>query len=50
MLLVLVAKAVEHFPMPASVPVLVEWVLAPCLGISVGSMAARLTVARARGS
>ena len=47
-LLVLAAKVFEQFPMPPSPSVLVEWMLAPCLGIVVGTMAARLTVARPR--
>jgi hypothetical protein len=46
--LVLAAKAFEQFPMPLTAPVLVEWAIAPCLGIIVGSIAARLTVARPR--
>jgi hypothetical protein len=49
-LLVLVAKAFEQFPMPPSPSVLVEWVIAPCLGIVIGTMAARLTVAGRRSS
>jgi len=47
-LLVLAAKVFEQFPMPPSPSVLVEWMLAPCLGIVVGTMGARLTVARPR--
>ena len=47
-LLVLLAKAFEQLPMPPSSSALAEWMIAPFLGIAVGTMAARLTVARPR--
>ena len=49
-LLVLVAKAFEQLPMRHSPSVLVEWTIAPCLGIIFGTMVARRAVARPRSS
>lgn len=50
LMLVVLGKLFEQLPRSPSVLALAEWWLAPCLGIVVGAIVARLTIAKSSSS